>query len=69
MNNLPTPQQIEQSAADRGMTMREVCSLSGMAQSTFQRWKAGQTSPTIATISRMLSVIHPDRAKREEVRA
>ncbi|WP_407646346.1 helix-turn-helix domain-containing protein [Gluconobacter vitians] len=67
MNNLPTPQQIEQSAADKGMTMREVCSLSGMARSTFQRWKAGKTSPTVATVNRMMDAIYSTRAKRKEV--
>ncbi|WP_408870821.1 helix-turn-helix domain-containing protein [Gluconobacter cerinus] len=69
MNNLPTPQQIEQSAADEGLTMREVCSLSGMARSTFQRWKSGKTSPTVTTINRMMDAIHSKRAAKEPAHA
>lgn len=65
MNNFPTPQQIEQSAADKGLTMREVCALSDVARSTFQRWKSQKTSPTVSTINRMIEAIHTAPSRKE----
>jgi predicted transcriptional regulator len=57
MDALETVNQLEARAHALGLGTAELCKLAGIAPSTFNRWKAGETSPTFATISKVESVL------------
>jgi transcriptional regulator with XRE-family HTH domain len=52
-----TPRQIEELAENAGKSMRRVCEEAGIAQSTFSRWKAGDTEPTLGVYRRILAAV------------
>ena len=54
MSYLIPPCEVEEHAKAAGKTMAEVCKEAGIAQSTFSRWKAGVTSPTIDNYAALL---------------
>lgn len=62
MHQLLTPQEIESRAAEAGRTMTEVCRTAGVAPSTFTRWKAGQTEPTLGIYRRLVAAVTPAEA-------
>jgi transcriptional regulator with XRE-family HTH domain len=53
MHDLLSPDQVEALAAERGRSMVEVCRDAGIAFSTFSRWRAGETSPSIEVYRRL----------------
>lgn len=48
---------LEQRAADVGMSVSELCRLGGVSRSTFTRWKSGHTSPTGRILERLDAVL------------
>lgn len=60
MHELLTPQDIEARAAKAGRTMTDVCRSAGVAPSTFTRWKAGQTEPTLGIYRRLVAAVGAD---------
>lgn len=57
MHDLLTPGEIEARAVARGQTMAEVCRAAGVAPSTFTRWKAGRTEPTLGVYRRLVAAV------------
>lgn len=53
MNDLLTPVDIEKLAAENGRSIPEVCRNAAVAASTFSRWKAGKTTPSIEVYRRI----------------
>ncbi|HQT65818.1 MAG TPA: transposase [Acidocella sp.] len=53
MSDILSPTEIEKLAAKNGRTMPEVCRLAGVAPSTFSRWRAKKTSPSIDVYQRI----------------
>jgi transcriptional regulator with XRE-family HTH domain len=53
MRDTLSPRDIEQIADDAGTTIAAICRDAGIARSTFSRWKAGQTSPSLAVYARI----------------
>ena len=62
MSTLLSPDDFLAAAADAGTSMSEVCRAAGIAPSTFSRWKAGQTSPSIENYQALLTALR--NAKR-----
>jgi hypothetical protein len=52
-----TPAEIEQLAAKAGKSMLQVCREAQIAPSTWTRWKAGQTSPTLNNYLRIAAAV------------
>jgi transcriptional regulator with XRE-family HTH domain len=50
---LLTPLDLEQRAAAAGISTTEMCRRAGVAVSTFTRWKAGKTEPTLDVYRRL----------------
>lgn len=59
MSKLLTPHDVEAKAKDAGLSIADVCKRAGIAQSTFSRWKAGRTSPTLTIYQRIEAVLSP----------
>ena len=57
MPSLLSPSAIEVLAAQAGLSMAEVCRRAGIAQSTFTRWKAGRTEPTLDVYRKLCAAI------------
>lgn len=57
MENPLTADVIEARARARGMSMLEMCRAAGIAASTFTRWKAGKTEPTLGVYRRLCEVV------------
>ena len=64
MDSLLTPADIERLAEEAGLTLKEVCARAGIAQSTFSRWRAGKTVPSIDVYQRILAVVRAQPAER-----
>ncbi len=62
MSQLLTPAEIEARAKDAGMSIVEVCRKAGIAPSTFYRWKAGETEPTLGVYQRLYDATCPKAA-------
>lgn len=63
MAELLTPTDIKRLAAKRGLTLASVCSQAGIAVSTFSRWQAGKTEPSIAVYRRLVDVVGADEGE------
>lgn len=59
---LARPEEIERLAAERGKSIRDVCAEAGIARTTFSRWKAGVTSPTLDVYRRIVEAVEPPSA-------
>jgi transcriptional regulator with XRE-family HTH domain len=57
MAELLTPSDIEQLARKAGKSMADVCREAGVAPSTFSRWKAKQTEPTLGVYRRLCAAV------------
>jgi transcriptional regulator with XRE-family HTH domain len=57
-----TPAEIEQLAAKAGKSMLQVCREAEIAPSTWARWKAGETSPTLNNYMRIAKAVEPAEA-------
>lgn len=53
MSDLLTPHDVEAKAKVAGLSIADVCKRAGIAQSTFSRWKAGKTAPTLTIYQRI----------------
>lgn len=53
MPDIYTPADIERLAKLSGKSIAQVCREAKIAQSTFTRWKAGATTPSIAVYQRI----------------
>lgn len=53
MRDTLSPHDIEQIADNAGSSIAAICRDAGVARSTFSRWKAGQTSPSLAVYARI----------------
>lgn len=59
MNELLSPADIERLAAEAGIPLREVFARAGIAHTTFYRWKAGKTEPTLDVYRRIRDALRP----------
>lgn len=59
IEDLLTANDIEAEASAAGLSMAEVCRRAGIAQSTFARWKAGKTEPTLDVCRKLRDVVSP----------
>lgn len=57
MDELLTPSDIEQLAVKAGIPMREVCQRASIAQTTWYRWKSGDTEPTLGVYRRIVAAV------------
>lgn len=57
MERLLSPNDIERLAADAGITVMELCRQAGIAHTTFYRWKAGKTRPTMVVYERIQNAL------------
>jgi transcriptional regulator with XRE-family HTH domain len=64
MDELLTPADIERLAGEAGLTLKEVCARAGIAQSTFSRWRAGKTAPSIDVYQRLLAALRREIAEK-----
>lgn len=62
MADLLSPADIEAEAAKVGKTIKQVCQDAGIAQSTFSRWKGGDTEPTMSVYRRLVAAVQPAAA-------
>lgn len=62
MEDVCTPADIEVLARQSSLSMAEVCRRAGVAQSTFTRWKAGKTEPTLDAYRRLRLAVVPEPA-------
>jgi transcriptional regulator with XRE-family HTH domain len=62
MGELLTPSEIEGLAAKAGKSIAQLCRDAGVAQSTFSRWKAGKTEPTLDVYRRIRDAAQPSAA-------
>jgi transcriptional regulator with XRE-family HTH domain len=77
MTALLTPDDIKRLAADRGVSIASVCIKAGIATSTFSRWQAGDTEPTLTVYRRLVAAakgepvdeMPPSRPKRRAASA
>jgi transcriptional regulator with XRE-family HTH domain len=59
---------IETRAKAAGMTKEDLCRRGGVSVSTFNRWKAGTTGPTLRKLAALESVIKDATAMIENAR-
>ena len=52
-----SPQQIEVLAHAQGLSIRELCRRAGVAQTTFTRWKKGDTEPLLSVYRRLVETV------------
>lgn len=57
MTALLTPSDIKRLAGERGLTLAAVCAKAGIATSTFTRWQAGHTEPTLTVYRRIVAAV------------
>lgn len=48
---------LEQRAKDAGISVGDLCQRAGIARSTFQRWKSGETMPQMRVYQRLEAVL------------
>lgn len=66
MADLLTPQDLEELAKANGKTMAQVCREAKIAPSTFTRWKAGETEPTLGIYRRLSEAVGPTCSQPSE---
>lgn len=57
MSELLSPNDVERLAGEARLSIKEVCARAGIAQSTFSRWKAGKTEPTLDVYRRICEAV------------
>lgn len=65
MSKLLTPQQIERRAKAKGLTLIAMCKAAGIAPSTFNRWRSGDTSPSLVVYERLVNVTDRNAAVQQ----
>lgn len=58
--------EIERRASAAGISISEVSKRAGLARSTFQRWKAGETDPTTSALRKIYEVLASEEARQAE---
>jgi len=66
MLQLMTAEEIEGLAAKAGLSMAEVCRRAKIAPTTFTRWKAGKTEPTLGVYRRLCAAVERPAALQPE---
>lgn len=57
MSDLLTPGDVERMAQASGKSVSEICRIAEIAPSTFSRWKAGKTEPTLSVYRRIVAAL------------
>jgi len=57
-----SPEDIERQAAEAGLSLKELCARAGIAQSTFYRWRSGETEPQVRVYRRIKEALREARA-------
>lgn len=57
MKDLLTPDDVERLAAENGLSMSDLFARAGISHTTFYRWRAGKTEPTLAIYRRIRDVL------------
>lgn len=65
MTDLLTPSDIKRLAGERGLTLAAVCAKAGIATSTFTRWQAGHTEPTLTVYRRIVAAVSDAPPERD----
>ncbi len=61
MLHVPTCAEVEATANEAAISMRQVCRLAGIAPRTFERWRSGGPrvkGPSVDSLNRMVAVIN-----------
>ena len=53
-----SPHEIERRADAAGVPLREIIALAGISHTTFYRWRAGKSQPTLGVYQRLLEALH-----------
>lgn len=69
MIDLPTASDVEAQAKAAGLSVAKLCRDAGIAHSTFTRWRAGTTEPTLDVLRRLSRAIDAAGAPRDEALA
>jgi transcriptional regulator with XRE-family HTH domain len=59
MDELLSPADVERLAVEAGLSLKQVCARAGIAHTTFYRWKAGKTRPTMDVYERIRDAVRP----------
>lgn len=62
MSDLLSATDIETRAKAAGLSIGDICKRADIALSTFYRWKAGKTNPSIEVYRRLCEVTEPAQA-------
>jgi hypothetical protein len=62
MNQMPTPQDIEQEAQAAKISIAALCREVGIDPSTFFRWRSGSSGISIETVRKMVDVLERESA-------
>ena len=60
---LPTPNDIEQAARAKGLSIAAMCRRADVDATAFHRWRAGDGAPNMATVQKMLDAIQREPVK------
>lgn len=52
-DELLSPSDVERLAIEAGVSLPDLCSRAGISHTTFYRWKAGKTEPTLDVYRRI----------------
>lgn len=52
-DELLSPSDVERLAAEAGVSLPDLCGRAGISHTTFYRWKAGKTEPTLDVYRRI----------------
>lgn len=52
--------EFEGAARAKGLTISEICKRAGKARSIFDRWKSGETAPTLTTLKAFNRVLEAE---------
>ena len=58
-DHLLSPEQIEAAARSNGIGLTELCKRAQISISTFTRWRAGKTEPTLDVYRRLIGAARP----------
>lgn len=57
MDELLSPADVERIAAAAGLPLKDLCTRAGISHTTFYRWRAGKTRPTLDVYERIRDVL------------
>lgn len=62
MREFLTAADVERQAAAAGLTIKDICARAGIAHTTFYRWRAGTTEPTLDVYRRIIDALPREAA-------